>query len=526
MMLKNRADWVMWELVSVALLVYLFFLTKNYFFDGIAFAQTIEAAQGLYPSLLHPSHLIYNVVGYLAYKAIRIVGIPVRALEVLQIMNSVLSVLCALVLFQILRSALRSIYLCSALTLLFAFSATWWKFSTDADAYIPSVLFILISFYLILPARRPKPLLVALTFSASMAFHQLAVLFFPVLVLGLFLQTGSLGLKQRAMTTLQFSAAAFVITFTAYYYGSYLATRALSLTSFLRWVTYHSPDTSFGFSFRDNLIYSLRGQVRLFFGGRFNLIKGLINPFVAALIAILIVLFLFFSLSLIGSFEKFSWRKRAIRIDQRNKPLVLLCGLWIFVYNLFLFFWLPFHTFYRLFYLPALIILAGLLISSASGETAERKRRYRAASLVVIIALSNFLFLIFPYSHAQKWPPMAMTLEMNKRWPQGTTIYYAQDNSDNSLFRYFNPASVWKPLDPLKVNALESDLQNIYSQSNTAWIEASAIDLFSSSREGEQWLSAHAVKGSLREINDPAFKIKFIQIAPRSYDTNGADSHR
>jgi len=65
------------------------------------------------------------------------------------------------------------------LTLLFALSATWWKFSTDANAYIPSVFFLLLGFYLVLPDRKPRPLVLALTFFAAMCFHQLAVIALP-----------------------------------------------------------------------------------------------------------------------------------------------------------------------------------------------------------------------------------------------------------------------------------------------------------------------------------------------------------
>src|SRR2546428_7365711 len=114
-MIKNRTKLVPWVLAAFVLLIYLSFPTRNYYWDGISFAQTIEDAQGLHPSLIHPSHLIYNVVGYLFYRVIRLVGIDIRALTALQLMSSVLSAMCAFVLFHILRSAFRSIYICSTL---------------------------------------------------------------------------------------------------------------------------------------------------------------------------------------------------------------------------------------------------------------------------------------------------------------------------------------------------------------------------------------------------------------------------
>src|ERR671915_340070 len=69
------------------LLSNLLLLTKNYYWDGIFFSHVIEQAAGLDSSLLHPNHLIYNVLGYLFYCAARSIGLEIRAVEVLQILN-------------------------------------------------------------------------------------------------------------------------------------------------------------------------------------------------------------------------------------------------------------------------------------------------------------------------------------------------------------------------------------------------------------------------------------------------------
>src|SRR5690348_13025514 len=118
--------------------IYLLFPTRVYYWDGIVFAQEIENAARLTPSLVHPNHLIYNFAGYLFYKLLRVLGADIRAHTALQILSSLLSSLCAYVFFLILSKTLRSFYFSLCLTALFAFSATWWKFSTDANAYIPS----------------------------------------------------------------------------------------------------------------------------------------------------------------------------------------------------------------------------------------------------------------------------------------------------------------------------------------------------------------------------------------------------
>jgi len=520
---RNRERLVVWTYSLAVLLVYLSFPTKNYFFDGVDFAYTIESARRLSTSLVHPNHLIYNLVGYLIYKAVRSVGIDIRALEVLRIANSLLSVLSAYVLFRILRAFVRSLYLCTALVLLFSFSATWWKFSTDANAYIPSVLFILISFYFALPTLKPRPLLVALTFSISMCFHQLAVVFYPVLVAACFLRADQLDRRKQILNAFYFSAAAFVITFVAYYYCFYLATASLDFTRFVRWMTSFSPDGGFSFSAWNNLAYTVRGHARLFFGGRFNLLKGLINPLIVVLMAALAAAALLLIFQLVRNYKRPDSRRASVLInDLRRNPVALLSALWILVYLIFLFIWMPQHTFYRLFYLPAIIILAGLVLSfyetarAAAGDAASRRRQYRLALLVAALSLANFLFLIYPYAHAEKFPPLAFALEMNREWPQGTVIYYALTNADNSLFRYFNPSTIWKQSDMNDRKALEAELQALDEQGQSAWLDDSAISQLSSTKEGTEWLSMRAREETRRKLIDKSYRIQFVRIDTRA----------
>lgn len=515
-MIRDTEKLLPWLVFPALLLLYLLFPAKNYFFDGIAFAQAIEDARRLDTTLVHPNHLLYNVVGYLFYKLTHAAGIPLRAIQALQVMDGLLSVLSACVLFRILRLSVRSVYLCWVLTLLFAFSATWWKFSVDADAYVASVFFLLLSFYLIHPARKARPLLVALAFSASMCFHQLAVFFYPVAVLGLYLQTAPRPNRQRVLAILQFSVAGFLLTCGTYYLCFYLATGKLDLLFYVRWLTSFSPDASFTFNPWANFMHTLRGHVRLLFGGRFNLIKGLVNPFIAALMLLLaaaVALFIWRLLRNLGEL-KLRWGQ-ILKHEAQAKPLMMLCALWIFVYVAFLFVWLPFHTFYRLFYLPAIILLAGLVLAplAAPGDGGGG-RRYRAALFVLIIALSNFLFIVFPYSHAHKYPPLALALDISGAWPKGTIVYYANTNADNALFRYANPATHWRQLRPDETLVPESVLVETYETGGTLWLDASAIDRAHSTPEGLAWLKAHARTETLRELNNKSYYIKFIQVVP------------
>src|SRR5450432_1456800 len=176
-----------WALPLGTAAIYLSFPTKNYYWDGISFASSIENASGLSNSLIHPHHLLYNVFGYGIYQLTQFLGWHIRAVQVLQISNGIFAGVCAWLLFRFLNRTLSSIWTAALLTLVFSFSSTWWKYATDADAYVPSVLLLLVCLNLLLTVEKVRPLLLALAHTAAMCLHQLAVFFYPVVVVGILL---------------------------------------------------------------------------------------------------------------------------------------------------------------------------------------------------------------------------------------------------------------------------------------------------------------------------------------------------
>jgi hypothetical protein len=476
--------------------LYLLFPTKSYYWDGITFAQAIEDAAAPNASLMHPNHLVYSYVGYYFFRLLRAMAANLRAITALQILNSVLSAASAAMLFAILRDTLRSIYLSVCMTLLFAFSATWWKFSTDANAYIPSVLFLLVCFYLVLPDRKPRPLLLGFVFFVALCFHQLAIVAYPVFALGIYLQDGSLTIKRRAVNASAFSATAFVLIVVAYVAAFYFATGTFELVKFWRWTTSFSPDAETAFHFWSNLGYSLRGQVRLFFGGRFNLLRGLMNPGVVLLLIVFVGAVVALIAAVLWNLPSLKRRLRGPSLLPGQKTVLLLALVWAFSYIVFLFFWLPQNTFYRVFYLPALVLLAGVALA-ALPRMGER-RTYVVALFVAAVCLANFLFLIYPFSHVEKYPPLAFAVEMAREWPEGTVVYYAASNSDAQLVRYFNPQTEWRVLTGQPALG--------------AWLETTAVDRLAATPQGAQWLREHTQADSVRELNTGAHRIRFVRV--------------
>ena len=428
-------------------------------------------------------------------------GFTFRAIHVLQFTSIVASVLSAYVLFTIARRHFRSLYLAWSLTCLFAFAATWWKFSVDADAYILSVLFLLICFALIMPGRKLRPFLLVVVFSVAVFFHQLAIFFYPVIFLALFWQSG----PARISAAMKFAVGAFVAVFGTYCLFFYFATNTTDPVRFLRWITSYSPDVSFTFDLASNLNSMLRSQRRVFFGGRLSLLKGFLNPVVIGLIVIGIALVVLLAIRFIQglrtrSEERPSPLKEALRQDVVAK----LCLVWTVMYVVFLFFWLPQHTFYRLFYLPAIVLLIGWIIFKYG-----RVRKQRLALFVAVMAMSNFLFSILPTSYVERNPPLALALDMNKVWQQGTVVYYATDNADNNLFQYFNRGTVWKPM--VNLNQLKADLNSL---AGPTWLDTSAVDRIANEAGGPEWLAQHEIQTSRRELIDRAYRIRFVQVIP------------
>lgn len=506
-----------WALSLGVFLVYLSFPTRNYYWDGIDFASVIEHSQGLSRALVHPHHLLYNLFGFIIYRSFDFVGWHVRAVHALQFTNAVLSALSARLLFGFLRSALRAAGLSAVLTLLFSFSATWWKYSTDVDAYVPSLLLLFVCLNLTLAASQPKPWAAALAHAGAMCVHQLAIFFYPAIVLGIFLHGAKLGLRERLLLVLKYSAAASLTTLAVNYYCFHLQTGDYGIAAFANWLTsyLHGPQGySFGFDLGKNLVLTLRGHVRLFFEGRVNWLEGLLSVPVIALIVILLAIVTFLGWKILRGIGRLVPSAPAvIQREKRLKAVAAVCALWACAYLVFLFFWYPYFTPYRLFYLPALIILLGIVL--VRYDIMRGPARLRLAALfVAAMALSNFLFFIYPMSRVEKNPPLVMALRMNDGWQRGTIIYYASPNADNRLFEYFNPATIWRKLGPVPDETFEKDLQEIYNQGGAAWMDASALDVMQSLPGGPRWLSEHTSEDRRAEMVNHAYRIVFVQITP------------
>jgi len=475
-------------ILVLPLIFYLFIATREFYWDGVAFAIDIENATGNLSSLVRPNHLIYNLVGYFLFEAF---GEQFRALYLLQALNAVLAGICILIVFLILREKTHSHYHSVCIALIMAFSATWWRFAIDANAYIPSILFLLICYRLLLPTGKPRPLFVGLAHATAMLFHQLAIFFLPVAVAALWKQT------RKWSSIVCYVSVSFTITIAAFI-GAYCSVSYHD--SFWNWITIHSADSHFTYSLFHNVGLSLLGNFKLFFDGRIILLQF---DAVTVLGIIGLAIGIGWLIKLRGEIKKgFQeiWGQITRLSLFNNGPLCI----WILCFLLFLLFWLPQNTFYRLFYLPAVIFLVGAL-----GHPWKQKFRRSLILAVSVLFLWNFTFLIYPYSRVESNEILSFALQHRKDWPQGTTIIFSEFHSNLWTISYFNPQVSW---------LWKTDFMEVigYPTNGPLWLEGTTYDKIRAHPEGDKWLSAHIDLSRSFIYRSPLHVFRFYQVFPTS----------
>jgi len=201
----------------------------------------------------------------------------------------------------------------------------------------------------------------------------------------------------------------------------------------------------------------------------------------------------------------------ALNCEENLRPLMWLAMVWSVTYVVFLFFWLPYNTYYRMFYFPAILLLCGVVLARYEIIN-QGKRKHLALLLVIVIATSNLTFYIYPYSRIQTNEPLVSALAMKPLWPARTIVYYHVFNTDDWTLKYFNPQTEWRRMESEDLPALENDLRSIYESGGSAWVETTAIDLLMS--EQRRWLFAHTTEQSKYEWVDRRVTIRLFQIFP------------
>jgi hypothetical protein len=416
------------------ILVYSAFLTRTYYWDGVLFSLYIEKAHSAElasPVLFHPNHLLYSAFGYVLYSFSNSIGLHLRAITLLQCLNVFASAGAAVLMFHVAKRLCGSTSIAVFCSFLFACGATWWKFSTDADSYILSILLLLLAVSFVL-SDKPALLLAGVCHSLAMLFHELSIFaYFPILA-AIYWENrpGSMRIR-RALAYLLGTSGSVAL---AYGLAYSFAGRASGRT-FFQWITSFSAESQMTHSWRQLLIGYPFSYLKLLAGGKLSLIRDYLSlPVIAALVLSLAALAFGIWLLLHPKQEI------AFLIEKRTKTVLWA---WVLPYFIFLAWWEPASAFYKLFTWPPLVLLLGCFIAERPSWISRVK-----ASIAFSAALAawNFGAFIFPHSHSSADPVLALAETINRELPKKAIVYYKVLSPDDWYLQYFAPGRRWLPL--------------------------------------------------------------------------------
>jgi hypothetical protein len=324
--------------------------------------------------------------------------------------------------------------------------------------------------------------LAGLVQASAMLFHELAILFLPVALFRL---------RKRPRAMLTYAATA-LIPVAAAYLGAYAAlSRRMALRGFFSWVTSHAPDSGFFFNPLGDALLSIRGTLRLLFGGKLG---DLVNDGISkAALAVLAIATVFFLIGL--------WRTLRKSTVIARPPLHLF--VWVGVYVAFLFVWMPQNTFYRLFYLPPLIAMLASMLRDAPLAR-------RALWLFVPVLMAwNFCFVVYPQSRPDFNMPLRFALTQHRAWKPGTPIVFCGFYPDLWIISYFNQQASWAGIDHADIAAVERELAYARTQNTPLWLEEAAYRALAADPDGRKWLAGHERPGELMESRDEKHDFRF-----------------
>ncbi len=474
-------------------LVYAALPSRNFYWDGVTFAHDIESARSLV-TLLWPNHLLYDVIGWCAYTAL---GGRIRALYVLQFLNAGFAALAAYLLWGIIARATRSWRAAAAFTALFAFAGIWWRFSTDANAYILSVCLLLACARLLEPQRLPRPWLLAALYTLAMLVHQLAVLFLPAAIFALWWQgLPEEPLARRMLRVGKYAGSAATATLLCYVAAFRFKVAHGVTVSFWSWTASHTEGSGFFFRPATVIAASARSWMQVFGAGRPELWYW--RPLAVTLVTLTLI-----SLALAIRAVVRSWPTlRTIRI--RNHMLGRFAGIWFATYAVFLLFWMPRNSFYKLFAWPALV----LLLAACWMPRPLPFWRSPLIMLALTLALFNLTFAIVPYSRTTSNVALGFSLRLEPALASGALVYYHELDPDDSMARYFNPQTEWRPLETVE------EIDHELASGKPVWLDTTALDYLSQQDAG--WLNQRSAGQAAREVVTRFTRMRFVQLSAAS----------
>ncbi len=186
-----------WLLFWGTLTLYLLTRTHLNTFDAVAYANQIGLAHetGKLRPLFHPHHLLFNALGFGAWRLAQFVGYTGGPLVITQTLNAVLGAWGVALYYRLLRRLQPVGVRPLLLALGMAGSFGWWICATDGRVNMPSCVLMLAAFGVVIRLRE-RPIMHDAAWAGLLAglatlFHESAGLFVLVGAVGVWTLTGN-----------------------------------------------------------------------------------------------------------------------------------------------------------------------------------------------------------------------------------------------------------------------------------------------------------------------------------------------
>ncbi len=454
---------------------------------------SIAIEQGDLESLLNPHHLLYNVIGYLVFQFCHLIGISIRAVYLLQIINSLVGALGIyflyrgfLELFRWKRTELTETKLklgAFLLSLLIAFTAGYWFYSIETEVYIFAMFFVILGFFILTKSLTKNQLtsrtLITLGIIIAFAclFHQTHIFFLPAAIILLSFQEKSFWKRKLFYLLVPF----ITIVGLAYLIGAYLTGHLKSFDAFYSWITLYAHGGVWGHLKVLNIPASVSGLTRAFVLS--SVIKDLvISKFLNFNIVILLLATMIFFLLLFINFVKLLLGFPAyFKIYYR---LIIFYICWIIPYAIFAFWWEPYN---QEFWIPVLVPVVGLLSipymmshSPLSGKASGR--RFVELSIifsVIVLFVINFSGEIFPHSRIKNNERYQLCLKLKEAGIDSNDLVIMPNDTPLLYYSYFFDIKLRKLsfylIGKEAKDVLEKEIKQARSQHNKIFISAAEI---------------------------------------------------
>jgi hypothetical protein len=177
--------------------------------------------------------------------------------------------------------------------------------------------------------------------------------------------------------------------------------------------------------------------------------------------------------------------------------------------------------YYRLFYLPAIIVLSACVMRRHP-RFVNTPPTYRLAAFAGAMVVSNFVFLIYPFTKTGATPPLQIVIDAQGVWDRDAVVFYREFSTDNRMFKYFNRQARWEIVDT-DTGPFRKNLCALQRKGYKTWIDSSGLDYLASLSNPEPRMAGLEFHDNQNLFN-LKHRIHFMSVIPRCEEEAEAET--